>query len=188
MAKLVENVYGNALFELSVEQHKEDEYYREAMIVNQAIQDNPQLIKMMIHPQIVMEQKLAMVDTIFKTRVADEIVGLLRMVVKKNHFAEVESIFSYFIARMKEYKKIGVVKIKTPQALSDAQKKEVEQRLLETTSYESFEMHYEVAPELIGGMVIQMKDRVVDSSIQSKIYRLSQDLSKIQLKAGESTP
>ena len=132
--------------------------------------------------------KEQMVDTIFKTRVADEIVGLLRMVVKKNHFAEVESIFSYFIARMKEYKKIGVVKIKTPQALSDAQKKEVEQRLLETTSYESFEMHYEVAPELIGGMVIQMKDRVVDSSIQSKIYRLSQDLSKIQLKAGESTP
>lgn len=40
-------------------------------------------------------------------------------------------------------------------------------------------------PALIGGMVIRIGDRVVDSSIRTKLSRLSGELTKIQLKAGE---
>ena len=39
--------------------------------------------------------------------------------------------------------------------------------------------------ELIGGMVIRIGDRVVDSSVRTKLYDLTRELSKIQLKAGE---
>ena len=49
-------------------------------------------------------------------------------------------------------------------------------------------MHYEVDAAIIGGMVIRIKDRVVDSSIRTKIYGLSRELSKIQLKVGECAP
>ena len=69
--------------------------------------------------------------------------------------------------------------------LSDAQKAAVEKRLLETTKYVKFEMHYDVDSELIGGMVIRIGDRVVDSSVRTKLYDLTRELSKIQLKAGE---
>lgn len=50
--------------------------------------------------------------------------------------------------------------------LKDVEKDAVEKRLLETTKYESFVMKYEVDPALIGGMKIQIGDRVVDSSIK----------------------
>ena len=49
-------------------------------------------------------------------------------------------------------------------------------------------MHYSVDTELIGGLVIRIKDRVVDSSIRTKLQRLTSDLSKIQVKAGECNP
>jgi F-type H+-transporting ATPase subunit delta len=39
---------------------------------------------------------------------------------------------------------------------------------------------------LIGGMVIRIGDRVVDSSIKSKLDKLSHELSRIQLKVGET--
>ena len=64
-------------------------------------------------------------------------------------------------------------------------KKDVENRLLETTRYVKFEMHYAVDPALIGGMIIRIGDRVVDSSVRTKLYDLTRELSKIQLKAGE---
>ena len=35
--------------------------------------------------------------------------------------------------------------------------------------------------DLIGGMVIRIGDRVVDSSIKTKIYELTKELTKIQL-------
>ena len=65
--------------------------------------------------------------------------------------------------------------------LTDGQKDEIVRRLLETTRYESFEMNYAVDASLIGGMVIRIGDRVVDSSIKTKLYELSKSLRKIQV-------
>ena len=65
--------------------------------------------------------------------------------------------------------------------LKDAEKDAVEKRLLETTKYESFVMKYEVDPALIGGMKIQIGDRVVDSSIKTKLNNMAKSLSEIQL-------
>jgi len=47
-------------------------------------------------------------------------------------------------------------------------------------------MNYEVDASLIGGMVIRIKDRVVDSSIKTRLQKLTSELSKIQLKVGET--
>ena len=69
--------------------------------------------------------------------------------------------------------------------LSEEQKKAVENRLLKTTRYVEFEMHYKVDAALIGGMEIRIGDRVVDSSIRTKLQNLTRELSKIQLKVGE---
>ena len=43
------------------------------------------------------------------------------------------------------------------------------------------EMHYQVDESLIGGMVIRIGDRVVDSSIRSKLSGLERELLKVQL-------
>ena len=61
----------------------------------------------------------------------------------------------------------------------------MENRLLKTTKYVEFEMHYKVDAALIGGMEIRIGDRVVDSSIRTKLQNLTRELSKIQLKVGE---
>ena len=110
------------------------------------------------------------------------------MIVEKDHYNEIESVFTYFMEQVKEYKNIGTAYVTSAMELSDAQKAAVEKRLLETTKYVKFEMHYDVDAALIGGMVIRIKDRVVDSSIQTKLYDLTRELSKIQLKVGECAP
>ncbi|MBQ7677001.1 MAG: ATP synthase F1 subunit delta [Lachnospiraceae bacterium] len=181
MAKLVEDVYGNALFELAVEQNRIDAFYEEADGILAVLEANPELTGMMTHPQIVKEEKLETIDTVFKGHIADETLGLMRMVIEKDHFANMEGIFHYFADRVKAYRNIGVCYVSTPVELSDAQKKAVEARLLDTTDYVSFEMHYAIEPELIGGMVIRIGDRVVDSSVKTKIEHLSRELSKTRI-------
>ena len=87
----------------------------------------------------------------------------------------------YFIARMKEYQKIGVAYVTTAVALTPARQAQVEARLLETTGYEKMEMNYLVDESIIGGMVIRINDRVVDSSVKSKLEDLTKQLLQIQL-------
>uniref|UniRef100_UPI000A659F0E F0F1 ATP synthase subunit delta n=1 Tax=Clostridium sp. NkU-1 TaxID=1095009 RepID=UPI000A659F0E len=55
------------------------------------------------------------------------------------------------------------------------------EKLLNTTQYVEFEMDYQVDPSIIGGMVIRIGDRVVDSSIKAQIYDLRRSLLKLQL-------
>jgi F-type H+-transporting ATPase subunit delta len=110
------------------------------------------------------------------------------MVVEKGHFGDMEAIIAYFEQRVMKEKNIGVATVTTPMELTDTQKQQVEQRLLDTTEYVSFHMNYVVDTDLIGGMVIRIGDRVVDSSVRTRIYQLSRELSKIQLKVGESAP
>lgn len=185
MAKLVSKTYGDALFEVALEQGKLDEYWEEAAAVKTAMEDNPELFKLMTHPKIVKEEKIKIIEDIFAGKVSKELVGLLRMIVDKGHFEEADAVLSYFIDCVKEHKNIGTAYVTSAMELSSAQKAAVEKRLLETTRYVKFEMHYAVDSGLIGGMVIRIGDRVVDSSVRTKLYDLTRELSKIQLKAGE---
>ena len=103
------------------------------------------------------------------------------MMVEKDHYNEINNVFSYFMDKVKEYKNIGTAYITSAMELTDDQKKAVEIRLLETTKYLQFEMHFDVDESLIGGMLIRIGDRVVDSSIKTKLSGLKRDLMKITI-------
>ena len=188
MAKLVSKTYGDALFELAVESNQLDSFLEEAKGVCSILESNQELNRLMNHPKIVKEDKIATLEAIFKGRVSDELVGLLRMLVEKDHYSETPAVLEYFIGQAKEYKHIGTAYVTTVMPLGEIQKSNLVDKLLETTDYVEFEMHYDTDPSLIGGMVIRIKDRVVDSSIKSKLATLSSELSKIQLKVGECAP
>ena len=188
MAKLVSKTYGDALFELALEENHLAEILDDVTAAVQALNENPDLSRLMNHPKIDKEEKVKLMEDIFKGQVSDELVGLMRMIVEKDHYKEMMNVFTYFIDRVKEYKNIGTAYVTSAVELTDEQKAAVEKRLLETTKYVEFEMHYDVDAGLIGGMVIRIKDRVVDSSIKTKLYDLTRELSKIQLKVGECAP
>ena len=65
--------------------------------------------------------------------------------------------------------------------LQEEQCRKIERRLLDTTSYTKMEMNYLLDKSLIGGMVIRIGDRVVDSSISTKLNELQKELLKVQL-------
>ena len=188
MAKLVSKIYGDALFELALEENKIDSLQEEVEVVLKALVENQDLTKLMSHPKISKEEKVALMEDIFKGRVSDELCGLMHMLTEKGRFTEIDDVLYFFLDRVKEHKHIGTAYVSTAIELSEAQKQAVEKRLLETTKYVEFEMHYSVDAELIGGMVIRIGDRVVDSSIKTKLYDLTRELSNIQLKVGECAP
>lgn len=181
MAKLVSKTYGDALFELALEADKLDLFLEEVKAVAEAMKQNEDLTRLMNHPKIVKEEKMKLIEDIFKGNVSDELVGLMRMVVEKDHYNELGSVFEYFINQVKEYKNIGTAYVTAPLPLSDEQKAAVEKRLLDTTKYVEFEMHYDVDAALIGGLVIRIGDRVVDSSIKNKLTSLTRELTQITI-------
>ena len=177
MAKQVDTTYGNALFELALEENRLDELYEEAIVLASILRDNDELIKLLDHPQISSEEKQKVIETTFDGRASKDMTGLLVMVVEKGHIRNIIQILEYFIGLVKKEKKIGVASVTSAVTLSDTQKVAIEKRLIETTSYKTMEITYNVDKSLIGGLVIRIEDRVVDSSIRTKLDKLSKTLA-----------
>lgn len=181
MAKLVSKVYGDALFDAARESGRMDSIYEEMQSLQKILKENEDFRKMMENPKVMREDKESVIETVFGGRISDEIVGLMKLLIVKGRYSKIDSVFDYFIGQVKEEKKIGIAYVSTAVELTDVQKEQIVKRLLDTTGYESFEMNYSVDTSLIGGMVIRIGDRVVDTSIRTKLYELSKSLKKIQV-------
>ncbi len=181
MAKLAAVTYGEALYELSVEEKKTDAFYEEVQTLRAVLKENPDFGALMNHPKLTKEEKEASVEAVFKGRVSDELTGFLVLLLKKDRYADLNAILEYFISRVKEEKGIGVAKVSSAIPLTDGQKEEVRKKLLETTSYKEMEIDYQVDDELIGGVVIRIGDRVVDSSIRSRLMQMKRELKDIEI-------
>ena len=181
MAKLISKTYGEALFELAIEENRLDEYLEEAGMVLRVIKENPQFSEMMNHPRIDMEEKVRIVENVFSPSFSKEVTGLMRLVVQKDRYKEIEEILQWFIDQVKQEKGIGSAKVVSAVPLTDIQKKQIEGKLLETTSYKQMEIDYSVDKSIIGGLRIRIGDRVVDSSISTRLEDLKNELMKVQL-------
>lgn len=183
MAKLVSKTYGDALFELAVEENLTDSLLEEIQMVKAVLKENEDFEKILMHPEISKTEKLQVIENVFKGQTSDALTGFLRIVVTKGRYKDLPDIFAYFIARVKEYKKIGVAQVISAVPMTDGQKQKIEQRLLDTTRYETMEIDYKVDESLIGGLMIRIGDRVVDSTIKSRLGKLTANLMKISLES-----
>ena len=181
MAKLISNIYGEALFELAVEEEKTDAMLEEIDGIKNVFLENPEYIKFLNHPRISAEEKIKTTETIFAGRIDKQLVGFLSIIITKGRCESLMEILDYFLDRIKEFKGIGVAYVTTPFELPKEKKEAICKKLLATTSFKEMEMHYAINPALLGGMQIRIGDRVVDSSIQTKLNQLQRDLLKVQV-------
>lgn len=176
MAKQVSKTYGSAIFEVALENGKLDELLDEVQFVKQTFLENEDLGKLLLHPNVEKDEKIRVIETIYRGKVSDELTGLMTMLVAKGHQKDFIPVFDYVIQAVKEEKGIGVAYISSAVALRQEQKDKIEKKLLETTDYREIEGIYKVDKSLIGGLVIRIQDTVVDSSLKTQIAKLSGSL------------
>ena len=181
MAKLISKTYGDALFELAVEENKVDVLLEEIEQLQKILAENEDFGRLMNHPKVIKEEKTAVAKNVFAGRISEELLGFLTIIISKDRYKEIDQILAYFVDKVKEYKGIGIATVTTAVPLKEEQCEKIEQKLLDTTKYKSMEMHYGLDESLIGGMVIRIGDRVVDSSVSTKLNELQRELLKVQI-------
>jgi F-type H+-transporting ATPase subunit delta len=183
MARLISEIYGNAMYELAVEEpSRMDDFEAEANALKDILKANPDFITVMTHPEISGEEKSALIDSTFSGSVSDEILELMHILSDKHHFGKIMDVLNDFTARVREFKREGNAIVTSAVELNDGQKQKIEKRLIETTDYDTIDIDYRIDPALLGGLIIRIGDRVVDSSVRTAISDLRRDLLLLQLR------
>ena len=181
MAKSAITTYGEALFQIAVESSSCLPMLEEVTELKKILSDNPELGSVMLNPRFSKEEHSEIISNVFKGRIADKLFSFLELLVNKGRYNYLEEILDYFVSRVKEHLHIGQASVTSAIEIDEEMKKRIKEKLLSTTDYKEIEIEYITDPSLIGGMVIRIKDRIVDNSVRTKIENISRDLHKIQL-------
>lgn len=206
MAKLVSKAYSDALFESVLEDTHTEELqttellfdaeehankkeqagverlYQDSQTLKSQLLENPQFLELLKHPDISKEEKEAVLARVFERWMMPELYGLLRLLVEKDRIGWILDILEDVSERYKAYMNIGVVYVTSPEQLPETKAKEIEKKILDTTDFETLEMHYQTDPSLIGGLVIRIGDRVVDGSVKMRLENMTRKLKNIQIQ------
>jgi F-type H+-transporting ATPase subunit delta len=104
-------------------------------------------------------------------------LNLARLLVRKNRTALAVDIADQFERLLEEQRGVARARATTAVPLGDAEQQALSQRLAEQTGGEVV-LETAVDPELLGGVVVQIGDRLIDASTRSKLRALRENLTR----------
>ena len=177
MAKLVSKVYGDAYVSVVSEKNNLIDALEEIKSVKNILLENVEIIELLDSPKMDDEEKIDFIKGIFENHISVDSMGFLLTIIEKKRQAELLPILDYVIDCVKELLLIGKATVTTALPLDDSKKESIVDELLKSSHYKSLEAEYVVDESIIGGIVIRIGDRVVDSSVKTRIDKMRKMLS-----------
>jgi F-type H+-transporting ATPase subunit delta len=165
--------YTLAAFELSKEQGNLREW-QQALDRIAAFVSEPEVSGMMTNSRAPQESK----QQLLMAGLSDLpglTLNLARLLVRKNRTTLAPQIAEQFRQLVEQQEGIARAKAITAVPLSDADRQALSARLRQQTGREVV-LETEVDPELLGGVVIQIGDRLVDASTKARLEALRESL------------
>ncbi|MBO7672177.1 ATP synthase F1 subunit delta [bacterium] len=130
------------------------------------------LQKVMSNPTVSVSEKQDIIDKVFKDKSDDKIVSFLKILVSHNRFGDLEQIISSYMVKVNEYNGYQNVKITSAIELTDDEKNKIIDKVTKKLNKKIIP-EWVVDKEIIAGLIFQIGDNVVDTSIGKNIKELS---------------
>ncbi|HOA81343.1 MAG TPA: F0F1 ATP synthase subunit delta [Defluviitaleaceae bacterium] len=180
MEQLISSRYAKALFDLAVESNKINEFENQVHNLYEILNSEKDFMQILQHPQIVADEKIELLKKVFESKVSDEIMGLLVLIIRKNREEYILDILNSFLNRIKEYKGIVTATVITAVALSNEQINLIKAKLTNSLK-KQVQIETQIDQSIIGGLIIRVGDSILDASIGGKLQSLKASLYDSQL-------
>ena len=109
--------------------------------------------------------------------VQDSARTLAKLLVRKRRVALADQIGDAFRARLNTQRGIADATVTTAVALTDDARAAVEDAVRRYTNADTVALSEQVDPEIIGGAVVQIGDRIIDGSVRTRLATLRRSLA-----------
>lgn len=170
--------YAQAFFAIAQEKNQVDKLEEELNLVVEAMKSNADLAKFIDHQLVDPLVKKETMDMLFANKVSDITLHLLELLVDKHRETIIGDIVDEFMSYANETRNIQEAEIVSASELKDKDIAEIKQKLVAYTG-KDVRLTAKVSPDLIGGIKVRIGDKIIDSSIQSRLQGLKSALKQI---------
>ena len=160
--------YAKSLLDLAIEQNQVEATLADIQLLSAVCHQSRDFANMLRSPIINADKKHAIINAVIGDKLQAALTkAFISLLVSKNREGNLPEIADAFIAQYKEKNNIKTVKVTTAVPMSDALKEAIRSKVVTLMSADTkIELKEEVNPELIGGFVLQMDDKLFDASIR----------------------
>ncbi len=161
--------YAKSLLDLAVERNGLDTTLKDVQLLDDICRRSPDFANMLRSPVIKAGKKLQIIDAVLGAGISTLTKGFISLLVNKGREASLPEIASAFISQYKELKKIKTVRLTTAAAVSDPVKETILTRVASGLPEYTVDLSADVNPDLIGGFVLEMEDKLFDASVRKEL-------------------
>lgn len=164
--------YVKSLLSLAIEQNAVDAVHADMQLFSRTIAENKEFELMLRSPIIPHERKRTILEKLLKGKVHPLTMAIVDILTRKNREPLLPAIATEFHNAYNDYKGISKASIVTSLPLDSVLRQQVEQMVKQLSGKSLVELNEKVDKELIGGFVLNVGDKQVDTSIKSKLKAL----------------
>lgn len=168
MSSLVGAKYGYALFEVGKEENKLEVFYNELQEISNLFTENPEISQVLTHPQVLKSDKKNLVNKIFQGHLLEELINFLYILIDKKRMHNIIEIIEEFQVLYNEFKNIKKAVVITVNPLSEEKLLKMK-NTLEKNSNSTIVIENIVDKSIIGGAILEIDGKRIDSSIENEL-------------------
>jgi F-type H+-transporting ATPase subunit delta len=169
--------YAKSLIDLAQEQNLTEEVFNDMIFFKQTADENRGLMLALKSPVVRHEKKLGLLDQIFKSRVHPVTFSIFNIITRKNRESIMYAIADEFVKLYDDRKGIVKAQITTATPLASESKKQFETIVADSTK-KTVQLEEKIDPSLIGGYLLRVGDRQIDTSVKKRLNDLKLSLLK----------
>ncbi len=173
---IVASRYSKSLLELAVEKNLLEKVYEDAKLILSACRESRDLLMLIKSPVIKADKKVQVITSVFGKSLNELSLNFILLLVNKKRENILPEICTSFIEAYRAHKKITSATITTAVKLDEQTRKKALEMVKKVTTGEIV-LEEKVNPELIGGFILRVGDRQIDSSVSSQLQKLKKNFN-----------
>lgn len=170
--------YAKSLIDLAVEQNALEETLKDIQLIDATIRGSREFATLLKSPVIKADKKDAVVNAVFAGRMSPITQGFIRLLTSKGREDVLAEVASSFIAQYREMKRISEVKLITASPISNEFREMIREKVAAANPGQTIELSTSLNPDLIGGFVLEIGDRLIDASIRRDLNDIKKQFLK----------
>lgn len=170
--------YAKSLLDLAVEQNTVDATLQDIQLLDSICRQSRDFVNMLRSPIINSDKKQEIINAVVGNKLSPLVKAFTTLLINKSREANMPEIATAFIAQYKEMKNIKTVKLTTATPVSDAVREAIIKKITASLNGAQIEVKEEVNPDIIGGFVLQMDDKLIDASVRRDLNDVKAQFQK----------
>lgn len=169
--------YGSALFLLAKEEDKTKEFEASLNLIGRAFTDNPEYMELLSSPNIAKAELTGLIDTAFSGCLTEDVLSFLKLICEQGHIRSFFKCKEEFDKLLEDDRKVATAVITSAVALNDKEKQKLIKKL-EALSGRKVSPIYKIDKAILGGLVIEMDGKVIDSSLKRQMRNIKEVMER----------